>query len=987
MGLRRALAFGLVVVAICYIAPTYATSVNESVSKAGVAGVVPSGGTGAQTIDWTIDYDLSSASALANLTLTDTWSAGQTLVPGSVRGPGGTWAFTQPDATSITFTNPLVAPNGRGAGIELPIPLTGPVTFSGGGDGFNPAITASGKVLGINHHIFNAGLWCYDMHTGAICPGYKMFPGINTSNNPFVRAIGNKIYIAGADNAGGNTVPGAIYCWDTDTDSLCGTSPGLSAYDRLEVADNGMIYTLLTTGEVDCFDPENALARCTGFPVQINVPAYGGNVGNGLLPVGNSLYALNYVGELNCLDLTTLDFCSGWSSTPVDGPSGHDLLFPRSSAGGTVTGICQAGAGTAATCYDLDGTDPVTVSNLSLVTLGVYSYASDSDYAGSRLYFAGYGNSVACWDWATNAACVGSGYDGNGRVTADLGLPYGLTHDAGCLYTYGDSGALYSVDPITGETPCLRSTGSATVDIDAFYGGTTPGSVAATWTEISLADIDLTAGVEFDSLIVTVVDPSDASVVAGPSEMVGSPGTIDLSGVAASVRTLELRFFATPVGTTAWQDSISPKIWLTFASNTPVQFTYTTTITCAGSGQTHTNTIATTLDPHSDQATVSNLCLTSHTVTFDANGGSGLMSDQVALGATALTANTFTRSGYAFAGWNTAADGSGTAYADGASYAFSADATLHAQWEPLPTPTATPTSTATPSPTATESPTATATVTATATATATVTAAPTGTVAVPTATATPTNGCGNGAIGGAEECDDGNLVAGDGCDATCRSELVLGGAGPKGDCLAEWLTVPTPPRDARGIPRGQLTCAEGDPACDFGTVAGDGACTFRVGLCLNVTETRQRHPRSGAPMCAAIGVSTVGIDPPWPTSEPGVDAEIRSALTDALADLGGAASGVCRGAGSDTACTNDAQCDSVPGKGDGSCRNVTMHFIPELVATDVCTPTAEIVVPLRANGHRNKIRLRVKTTAVARDGQPGRRVRDKLQLICAPALR
>ena len=70
----------------------------------------------------------------------------------------------------------------------------------------------------------------------------------------------------------------------------------------------------------------------------------------------------------------------------------------------------------------------------------------------------------------------------------------------------------------------------------------------------------------------------------------------------------------------------------------------------------------------------------SYTVTFNSNGGSGAMADQSASAATALSANAFTRSGYTFAGWNTAADGSGTAYADGASFPFSANATLYAQW-------------------------------------------------------------------------------------------------------------------------------------------------------------------------------------------------------------------------------------------------------------------------------------------------------------------
>ena len=71
---------------------------------------------------------------------------------------------------------------------------------------------------------------------------------------------------------------------------------------------------------------------------------------------------------------------------------------------------------------------------------------------------------------------------------------------------------------------------------------------------------------------------------------------------------------------------------------------------------------------------------TSHTVTFDANGGSGSMSPETHDAATALPANQLTRSGYAFTGWNTPVGGSGTSYTDRAEYPYVADVTLYAQW-------------------------------------------------------------------------------------------------------------------------------------------------------------------------------------------------------------------------------------------------------------------------------------------------------------------
>ena len=69
-----------------------------------------------------------------------------------------------------------------------------------------------------------------------------------------------------------------------------------------------------------------------------------------------------------------------------------------------------------------------------------------------------------------------------------------------------------------------------------------------------------------------------------------------------------------------------------------------------------------------------------HTVTFTANDGTDAAATQVANAPGTLAANTFTRPGYTFTGWNTAADGTGTSYADGADFDFVSDLTLHAVW-------------------------------------------------------------------------------------------------------------------------------------------------------------------------------------------------------------------------------------------------------------------------------------------------------------------
>jgi CshA-type fibril repeat protein len=80
--------------------------------------------------------------------------------------------------------------------------------------------------------------------------------------------------------------------------------------------------------------------------------------------------------------------------------------------------------------------------------------------------------------------------------------------------------------------------------------------------------------------------------------------------------------------------------------------------------------------------------VTTYTVTFNNNGGSGTMTAQSASSATNLTANTFTNTGYTFGGWSTTANGS-LAYANSASYAFTSSTTLYAIWTAVTTYTVT----------------------------------------------------------------------------------------------------------------------------------------------------------------------------------------------------------------------------------------------------------------------------------------------------------
>ena len=86
-------------------------------------------------------------------------------------------------------------------------------------------------------------------------------------------------------------------------------------------------------------------------------------------------------------------------------------------------------------------------------------------------------------------------------------------------------------------------------------------------------------------------------------------------------------------------------------------------------------------------------CTNCYTVSFDANGGSGTQPSPLTSAAgssvTAPAGSGYTRPGQQFAGWNTAANGTGTAYAAGTSFIPTANMTLYARWVAAPSPTVT----------------------------------------------------------------------------------------------------------------------------------------------------------------------------------------------------------------------------------------------------------------------------------------------------------
>ena len=74
--------------------------------------------------------------------------------------------------------------------------------------------------------------------------------------------------------------------------------------------------------------------------------------------------------------------------------------------------------------------------------------------------------------------------------------------------------------------------------------------------------------------------------------------------------------------------------------------------------------------------------LKTYTIKYNANGGSGVPSNQVKEHNKNITLSTSkpTRTGYTFVNWNTSSAGNGTSYSAGATYSGNSDITMYAQW-------------------------------------------------------------------------------------------------------------------------------------------------------------------------------------------------------------------------------------------------------------------------------------------------------------------
>ena len=257
------------------------------------------------------------------------------------------------------------------------------------------------------------------------------------------------------------------------------------------------------------------------------------------------------------------------------------------------------------------------------------------------------------------------------RATPDLSLDADPNSGVSVYDSYGD-GSWVTVGGTSASTPMVAAEAAVTgkqVNAQSLYA-----SPANIWTR------DITAGSNGNAALPgydLATGLGAWSFTPGAPTGLNStsvPGALDLSWSTPS---------GAPVGSyIIWKGTAAGKETTDLATVTAPATSYADTSVSANSSYYYevegVNSFG--VGPLSNEAS------SFHTVAFNADGGSGTMAPETASVPTALTRNVFTRTGYFFSGWSTAADGSGTTYADGATFPFTASGTLYAGWKANPRP-------------------------------------------------------------------------------------------------------------------------------------------------------------------------------------------------------------------------------------------------------------------------------------------------------------
>lgn len=543
------------------------------------------------TANWVVAYDnngtgVGQATITDAVGAGQSYVAGSLDVPPgwtpSWSTDGSTFQTTEPGSgvVAVRAQNPTARPGGTSLDALLTPPVQASTTATGG-DGFTPLLhrtpTGALQAWNIYHHAAPAApkVVCIELSTGQPCAGGPWPKPLNTTPGPLGSGATGDIGSPMApqyfrDPAAPSQVlyaavtPSSIGvgCLDLAAAANCGYWP-LSARGGSPLSVNdvagfvevgGNLYGVVSTGQVLCWNVATR-AACPGQPFAAIVPPsnaqpgavngwyYGAmTVAAGKVFASSSQSGSGLQPALGCFDPATGTACAGWASPRPVGPPGNYTYnaYTAYSTAGAQVGACSTTSGSSpgvTTCYALDGSALAAPSSAVGLPGGVIAFNPEvvTDPNGHLrsylpIWSGPYVGATVCHDWTTASACAGlpnpiTHPTVNGGVTRDYGYAYDVP--TGCMIGLGDAGVLFSMDPLTGGSPCVRSGGRARLTPGDFYCDGATGHVQGYGTARL---VGVTPGnVNFGASRVTVTD-QDGATVATPG--FAPDGTVDLSGVS-----------------------------------------------------------------------------------------------------------------------------------------------------------------------------------------------------------------------------------------------------------------------------------------------------------------------------------------------------------------------------------------------------------------------------------------------------------------------
>ena len=479
---------------------------------------VAAAGTVAQTITQTFDpsrVQLTGASGIvAPSGWTLTYSSDGTTFGAAPVTPAGWAAIRAVRATGSIQSggdaNGLQIASGTGTGS---VPVSGAFTSGGGGDGWDVAFDERGNVFNTFHHdgywgsgFITPGLHCHTRTGGSCGPGWPFAlripngtmgpdgisgqPWYHTNEQAmeWVDTVNNRVWIPTSLNDGTAASGTGFVCVDVSDlatgPGWCGGSirnafvklgPTLCGRDctlGLAAAGGKLFAWDAGTGDLLCVDPQTNRAGglpgapCAGQPFAIGTIAATSLANGYSLMAAQGLVWGSSEGKAACFNPDTLTMCSGFSSGPVSLTGTYpNTMFDVPTATGLPGAVCFARYDASRGCFEADGTSSTELTGTHAGT-AFMSYLStrmtttitpkNGVTAGSRVYWSDGawpgGGKIYCWDKSlssgTGAACA------NWPVNVSA---YTATVDAqnqNCIWTNTDSGAITTIDAITGGSTC-----------------------------------------------------------------------------------------------------------------------------------------------------------------------------------------------------------------------------------------------------------------------------------------------------------------------------------------------------------------------------------------------------------------------------------------------------------------------------------------------------------------------------------------------------